>query len=373
MRKLFLFLFVPLIFSCGGNSSEKAESVNILENLTFTVDTVMIDAGDEIIFLGMGLNFSSISPDKKLLFNFNPNTTQLEIIDLVNLKVREKISLDRDGPLGVGDPRKMYVDHNRRLFMIGLVEIRIFSPALDSMRLIKLSSENLKGLEGGESLGPEVRIISNGDKLLTTYGLGENFHEGLAIVSLENLEVRKIPFELGKKINPFVRTFYLEGKLMSRSIEKVFFFEVDGVPVASSEHFNEAYLVDLENDSIYLKRYNSKITRNEKSIPVKTEGQSFEEMEALYQESIKQVDFGGFYWDEERSKVWRFTNEFEREISDSLTYRQVVTIFDLKMNQIGEREIKIDPFTFKFFKDGKLWSYVNVEDELGFAVMDFKF
>jgi hypothetical protein len=26
-----------------------------------------------------------------------------------------------------------------------------------------------------------------------------------------------------------------------------------------------------------------------------------------------------------------------------------------------------------FFKDGKLWSYVNVNDELGFAVMDFKF
>ena len=26
-----------------------------------------------------------------------------------------------------------------------------------------------------------------------------------------------------------------------------------------------------------------------------------------------------------------------------------------------------------FFKDGKLWSYVNVDDELGFAVMDFEF
>ena len=26
-----------------------------------------------------------------------------------------------------------------------------------------------------------------------------------------------------------------------------------------------------------------------------------------------------------------------------------------------------------FWKDGKPWSYVNVEDELGFAVMDLKF
>jgi hypothetical protein len=40
---------------------------------------------------------------------------------------------------------------------------------------------------------------------------------------------------------------------------------------------------------------------------------------------------------------------------------------------LGEAEFKIDPNGFKFFKDGKLWSYVNVEDELGFAVMEFKF
>ncbi|HSI74915.1 MAG TPA: hypothetical protein VK957_03435 [Lunatimonas sp.] len=26
-----------------------------------------------------------------------------------------------------------------------------------------------------------------------------------------------------------------------------------------------------------------------------------------------------------------------------------------------------------FWKGGKLWSYVNIEDELGFAVIDFKF
>jgi hypothetical protein len=26
-----------------------------------------------------------------------------------------------------------------------------------------------------------------------------------------------------------------------------------------------------------------------------------------------------------------------------------------------------------FFKDGKLWSYVNVDDELGFAVFTFDF
>jgi hypothetical protein len=50
-------------------------------------------------------------------------------------------------------------------------------------------------------------------------------------------------------------------------------------------------------------------------------------------------------------------------------------VYDRDFNLIGEAELS-EKLAFPrdfFFKDGKLWSYVNVEDELGFAVMDFKF
>lgn len=373
MKKLLYILLLPLIFSCGGNSSENPDLGNILENLTYTVDTVIVDSGDDIFSLQWGLNISTLSNDQKYLFNFNPQTNQLEIIDLENLKLKEKLSLEREGPLGTGNPRGIHLDKKGRLFMIGFNEIRIFSPSLDSMQLIKLNDENIKGLNSDESIGTEFKITDDGLKLITTYGVGEKVQHGLAIISLEGLQVIKIPFELGQKIQPFVRTFYMDGKLMSQSRESIYLNEIEGVVLASSPHFNEVHKVDLEKNSISVNRYSSQISENSTPIPTQTRGETFEEMDALYLESTKQVDFGRFYFDDKGKKAWRFTNELDREIGDSLIFRQVLTVFDEKMNHLGETVVKFNAFGYKFFKDGKLWSYVNVNDELGFAVLDLKF
>ncbi len=51
MRNLAALLFLPLIFSCGGKSTENSNSVNTLENLTYTVDTVVVDSKGEILNL----------------------------------------------------------------------------------------------------------------------------------------------------------------------------------------------------------------------------------------------------------------------------------------------------------------------------------
>ena len=56
-----------------------------------------------------------------------------------------------------------------------------------------------------------------------------------------------------------------------------------------------------------------------------------------------------------------------------MVFRNVLTVFDEEINQIMETEVLVDPFSKKFFKDGKLYSYVNVEDELGFAIFTFDF
>ncbi|MBD3627061.1 MAG: DUF4221 family protein [Cyclobacterium sp.] len=362
-----------MIFSCGNESSEKADSGNILENLIFTVDTVMVDAGDDIISLQWNLSISTLSNDQKYLFNFNPKTNQLEVIDLEMLKLKEKFSLEREGPLGTGNPRGIHLDERGRLFMIAFNEVRIYSPSLDSMQLIKLNADNLNGLNAGESIGTEFKITDDGSMLITTYGIAKNAQQGLAIISLDGLQVKKVPFELGQKIQPFVRSFYMDGRLMSQSVESIYLNEIEGVVLASSPHFNEVHQMVLGKDSISVKKYFSEITKNSKPIPTKTKSETFEEMEALYLESRRQVDFGRFYFDAKGKMAWRVTNELDQEIGDSLIFRQVLTVFDEKMNPLGEKVLKFDAFGYKFFKDGKLWSYVNVQDELGFAVIDFKF
>ncbi|WP_339715339.1 hypothetical protein [Cyclobacterium amurskyense] len=49
MKNVFYLLLFPFIFSCGKKSSEKTASGNILEKLTFTVDTVLVDSGEDKI------------------------------------------------------------------------------------------------------------------------------------------------------------------------------------------------------------------------------------------------------------------------------------------------------------------------------------
>ena len=84
MRKFFYCLAL-LIFSCGGNSSDNAKSKNILENLTVSIDTVMIDSKGKLFDLGWGPHSSSVSEDGQYLYLFNSRTHQIQQINLDQL------------------------------------------------------------------------------------------------------------------------------------------------------------------------------------------------------------------------------------------------------------------------------------------------
>jgi hypothetical protein len=86
MKKLTPFLSLILLASCGekGNS-EKTESGNILENLTYSVDTVMVDPGEELLVLNSDyIGYWSLSSDLTQLEN---RIRQHFVIQLVTLIV----------------------------------------------------------------------------------------------------------------------------------------------------------------------------------------------------------------------------------------------------------------------------------------------
>lgn len=82
-------------------------------------------------------------------------------------------------------------------------------------------------------------------------------------------------------------------------------------------------------------------------------------------------------WDETRKQFFRIGSITTPSDSPDTPAKISVFlyVFDSDMKLIGEtlvEELKAIP-QYPFFKDGKLWSYVNVEDELGFAVFTFDF
>lgn len=119
--------------------------------------------------------------------------------------------------------------------------------------------------------------------------------------------------------------------------------------------------------------FNSKLTPNAKKVSERTTVNNIEEMMEIVEEAQKQVEFGNFLYDDKSDKVFRFTTDLDRMIGDSATFKNVITIFDSDLNQLHEEVVDFNRPNFSFFKDGKLYSYVNVEDELGFAVFTFDF
>jgi hypothetical protein len=97
-------IFLTGLFSCGENdTAQETGSQNILENLSYSVDTLIVDPGEEIINLAFGLRLSDLSPDKKKLYLLNEVNQSLAVIDLDQLRLVDQNQFEKEGPNGIGE------------------------------------------------------------------------------------------------------------------------------------------------------------------------------------------------------------------------------------------------------------------------------
>ena len=100
----------------------------------------------------------------------------------------------------------------------------------------------------------------------------------------------------------------------------------------------------------------------------------FEEDERKVNEALNYLDIK---WDETREMYLRFGKKtfLGKTRADPRKYELYLFAYDKDFNVLGETKIEgLEKVPSSYFwKDGKLYSYVNVEDELGFAVFTFDF
>jgi len=373
MKKLLPLLAISLLFSCRETSNSESDARTDFD-FSYTIDTVMINPGEGFLYLKSQLAAASISPDKKTLYNYNGESVELEVIDLEKLTLKERIKMESEGPLGTGNPMALSISKDGNFSFLNFYDIRKFNPTLDSMGIFRIRREQFKGLESSETLNPGFIVSDEGTQLFVPYGPEDEAspQRGIGILSLKEKSLIKIPLEIYSRLQPYVMTLFQDGKMQMQTIEPVHFNQVGKRLLISSQNFNDAYILNLETDSISHKVYQSILTKNSKKIPEKTKLDSQDEMRANFTAMNEQVNFGQFYFDEKENRFWRVSRDLDRMIGDSATFKQVITVFDEKLNQLHEARVPINFFSYKFFKDGKLYSFVNVEDELGFEVFTFK-
>jgi hypothetical protein len=379
MKKLVSLLFLPLLFSCGGNSSEKTESENILENLAFAVDTLVMDPGDQVINLQFGPSLYGLTSDEERYYFMNRNSGELFVFDLDEKKLVKKIQFEKEGPNAI--PNFVYsfqlIDENRFL-IIDLRNVAIYDSSAVKIDVVPFGKDKFPNLTEEEGFNLVAGIKSDAQKqwYVSLPNDQENQRVSLAFWDNSDSKSRLVDLPEFGFLTKFTLVFREGNSYNAVGFASSNLKIQENRVFAHSSGTSSIYIYDILKDSLKFKTYNPKLVPAQAAAPEISEFSS----QAAFDEAIKkaqsQIFFGDLLWDKEREFYIRFASITKPNLNSELPAKTEVFLFafDKDLNLIGESKIEQLPSqpSWPFFKDGKLWSYVNVDDELGFAVMNFK-
>ncbi|WP_162339533.1 DUF4221 family protein [Cyclobacterium salsum] len=382
MKNLFYLLLIPLIFSCNSEPSEKAESVNILENLTFTVDTVLVDSGDDIFILSSGLGAKALDQDENELLFFENEPLNLVEVDLNDLKLVRKTPFQKEGPNGVGGPYRVR-------FQLG-PEGDLFISGNNTQGIFNTSGEMVESLQVvPEGIDPELannlHLLYNNpvfdfenSRIYSQPSSEETGKHLLFIIDPITKEFRMESIPEMKAVKEFTGTLVVDGMINFFWVDSHMYIENRQLLLTVGS-MSAIYRLDLMTDSLKFVDIQHQNFPNRMAFSVNNSPVD----EAAFNEDRKKVfehlNYMEPRWDETREMFLRlgrktFTGEKPGDPS-TYTYEVFLFAYDQDFNVLGETKIEglsQVPANY-FWKDGQLWSYVNIEDELGFAVIDFTF
>ncbi|RAI95170.1 DUF4221 family protein [Algoriphagus yeomjeoni] len=374
MKKLLPFLSLVLLAACGEKGSSESSNSSSLD-FTVEIDTVQVDPGEEhFIYLSRFLRTSSLSSDKKTLYNFNPAIPELEDIDLDELRLKEVIKLENEGPSGTNSANTYIpmvdVSDKGELFLSTISYLTKLNAARDQMSRFWFTPDSLQGdaLSDLEIIYPEGIMSADKDLYFGAYGAQNNSTKsGLAMINLYSMELKKIPLDIYERLEKYEIVFSPNGNGKMSATETVYFDSIEDKVYISTSAFNEIYLVNISDGTVEKKSFHSDLTEDAKQGNFQKSAGSQKELMDLAMEKMKEVHFLKFHYDDQNEKFWRFSTTLDRMIGDSAAYEVILTIFDKDLNQLHEEKVDYsERGSLTFFKDGALYSYINLEDELGF-------
>ncbi|HSI78186.1 MAG TPA: DUF4221 family protein [Lunatimonas sp.] len=216
-------LLATVLLACG--SGDRLESIGGSTSLDYSLDTVMIDPGDEILFVSGRLYQSDLTPDQKYLYNFNQHDHSFEQIDLDELKLVRKYPFEKEGPNGIGEFfRSFFLLDNDHLMILSFPNPGIFD--LSGKKLHELDFKNFgkgeDGIQDGDSFvvstvhpneeNQYLGFVRNFEKKSTELmrvDLNEGLAKKISVPQYENLRKFDLQFSDGKSFMIYGPQSYL--------------------------------------------------------------------------------------------------------------------------------------------------------------------
>ncbi|EAZ81734.2 DUF4221 family protein [Algoriphagus machipongonensis] len=362
---------------------QKAEDLtptNFLENLSFKIDTVLTDSKGTLIYLPQGLNNSDVSPNKKFLYALNKKSNNLYQFDLERLELVESYQFEKEGPNSV-QPRIWYfqlLDNNQ----IGFTDYHSFG--IYNFQTQKLSSYQFSEKDFSDLIDTpteakyeSLQFSADGKEI---YFLHQNIEREKVYLGIFDPKINK------EKLVDLVEFKFLTRLRFTHSegiAHHIADFANLGVKVEKnrvliySKGTSKVYIYDLTSGTLTFKSPQHEIVPNDQIPPFSNKVSSSEEVREASNSLVFQISYRDFLYDDQREMYFRFASILEDTDDLNAKSEKEVYLFayDKKLNLIGETKIDelVKVPNYPFFKDGKLWSYVNIEDELGFAIFTFNF
>lgn len=368
MKKLTLLFLLQLIFSCGEESTtEESQKARI----SYSIDTVLIDSKDDFLFLKHDLSTSAVSKDRRFFYNIDELGSRLEVIDLDSLILKEKIPLEREGPNGVGPEHisNFQVLDNGNFCFYNIHKITVFSPDLKKLTSHYFYPELFENdtLPNGSQIPIMLgRMNGKGSRFASLNSIFfENEILGIVLVDLEKNELKLIPTDKLDYLKELIySTVYPNGSEIHQTEATAIDFFEDKLLISTTAK-NEVLIYDPEKDSLKSKSFHSKFTADIKKGNFKAETNS----DLASRKRELEVYYGRLVFDESNGVFWRYSRESKSSNPDYPDFEYVLTAFDKDLNQVHEEKLEVDWMhvpLIKFVKDGMLYTYLNIEDELAF-------
>lgn len=372
MNKYYFSLLALGFVGCSSERSSEGSKPDAFD-FSYTVDTVMVDAGEHFFFLNWDLELSDVSPDRKYLYNLNPQTYLLEIVDLDNLKLKKKVQLEKEGPDGIGLPYygKIQVLENGNIGLFGQFKIHIVTEQGKLVKTIELDQIKIQNHDQKEEekIGWNS-VLSDDGRLLASTLANVDYKKpakGIVVIDLDTDSIKYIPMNLFEELKQFEIT-YQEGNAPGMVWgESTYLSFIGDKLILSSSAYNDVFLYNPSSDSLSHISFEATLTGNEKIQNFRNEVHSNKELTDAEKAKNEQVSFQEFVKIPEQNIFWRVSTDKDRMIADSVVFKQVVTFFDADFKMLKEQELENFHSSSKpFFKNGMLYSFLNIEDELAF-------
>lgn len=378
MNKLFknslIILSLFSILSCGEKSSDSASSSNL--EITYEIDTVMVDAGEHFFFVQFGLSMSDVDEARKLFYNFNNDEMSMEIIDLENLNLKELRQYEKEGPNGIGGGfiMRIKVLPDESVLFYDFAGIHHVASNGEKIATYKIEEMDWEGDELSEKQLINISSLDtkDGNYFYGQYGTQgiDSKTAGLVQLDLSKKSLKLFPSDFLDFSNAYDISFDMGGGRAAKIPEQNLVRLVNDEVVITTSTKNSLWRWDLEGDSLINHSYQSQLTSNSKkgNFPV-TVG-SNDEFRAAMKEKSKEVNFGPLTEDSDQNVLWRYHKEMDRlTAGDTIIFKSILTAFDADFRQLGESRM---PEKFKlsdpiFYLDGMLWQFLNIDDEVAFV------